>query len=136
MTEAAPVSSVISASYVDMGKFVFADLPDLLMAALSKACAASSSVSWSPKDTVRLWAEICTNMYCIYVFCYCNARSLNGMFDRQAAHDVSSVGMAKEQQGQLLYNMHFTEPKAFSSCMVWRTCARHLPVGLKSVTPR
>ena len=54
MIESVPVSSVISASYIDMGKFVFADLPDLLMAALSKACAASSSVSWSPRDTVRL----------------------------------------------------------------------------------
>lgn len=42
-----------------MGKFVFADLPDLLMAALSKACAASSSVSWSPSDTVRPRADIC-----------------------------------------------------------------------------
>lgn len=53
-----PVSSVNSASYSAVGKLVLAALPPLLIAALSNACAASSSVSWSPSETVRPRAEI------------------------------------------------------------------------------
>ena len=53
-----PVSSVISASYSAVGKFVLAALPPLLIAALSNARAASSSVSWSPSETVRPRADI------------------------------------------------------------------------------
>ena len=53
-----PVSSFTSASYSVVGKFVLAALPPLLIAALSNARAASSSVSWSPSETVRPRADI------------------------------------------------------------------------------
>ena len=53
-----PVSSETSASYSTVGKLVLAALPPLLIAALSNARAASSSVSWSPRDTVRPRADI------------------------------------------------------------------------------